>query len=148
MQMASQIAEKRVHDAANSVRILCEDLELATQGWLRQWQHETITLSIAIAEKLLARQIESDPTILIEWIEDSVRMVQSQRHVQLRIHPEDAQRLSNALTDLIDDMKPSMEIQVTEDVSVGRFGVILQTADSTIDRSMQTQLKRLTEELL
>jgi len=37
---------------------------------------------------------------------------------------------------------------VTEDISVGRFGVILQTADSTIDRSMQTQLKRLTEELL
>ncbi|MFY7878248.1 MAG: FliH/SctL family protein [Pirellula sp.] len=148
MQMASQIAEKRVQDAANSVRILCEDLEVATQGWLRQWQHETITLSIAIAEKLLARQIESDPTILIEWIEDSVRMVQSQRHIQLRIHPEDAQRLSSALTDLVEDMKPSMEIQVTEDVSVGRFGVILQTADSTIDRSMQTQLKRLTEELL
>jgi flagellar biosynthesis/type III secretory pathway protein FliH len=75
-------------------------------------------------------------------------MVQSQRHIQLRIHPEDAQRLSNALTELVEDMKPSMEIQVTEDISVGRFGVILQTADSTIDRSMQTQLKRLTEELL
>lgn len=148
MQMASQIAEKRVQEAANSVRVLCENLETATQQWLRQWQHETITLSIAIAEKLLARQIESDPTILIEWIEDSVRMVQSQRQIQLKIHPEDAQRLSSALTDLVDEMKPSMEIQVTEDVSVGRFGVVLQTADSTIDRSMQTQLKRLTEELL
>jgi flagellar assembly protein FliH len=148
MQMANQIAEKRVQEAASSVHVLCEELELATQQWLRQWQHETITLAIAIAEKLLARQIESDPTVLIDWIEDSVRMVQSQRQIQLRIHPDDAQRLSSALTDLVEEMKPSIEIQVTEDVAVGRFGVILETADTTIDRSMQTQLKRLAEELL
>jgi flagellar biosynthesis/type III secretory pathway protein FliH len=147
MQMASQISERRIQEVAGSVRTLCEELESATQQWLRQWQHETITLAIAITEKLLARQIESDPTILIDWIEDSVRMVQGQRQLQLKIHPEDAQRLSGALNELVEDMKPSMEIQVTEDVSVGRFGVILQTADSTIDRSMQTQLKRLVEEL-
>jgi flagellar biosynthesis/type III secretory pathway protein FliH len=147
MQMAGQIAEKRVQEAAQSVRSLCEDLEAATQQWLRQWQHETITLAIAITEKLLARQIESDPTILLDWIEDSVRMVQGQRQLVLRIHPEDAQRLSGALTELVEDMKPSMEIQVSEDTAVGKFGVILQTADTTIDRSLQTQLKRLAEEL-
>jgi flagellar biosynthesis/type III secretory pathway protein FliH len=36
---------------------------------------------------------------------------------------------------------------VVEDVAVGKFGVILQTPDTTIDRSLQTQLKRLVEEL-
>ena len=147
MQMAGQIAEKRIQEAAGSVRTLCEDLENATQQWLRQWQHETITLAIAITEKLLCRQIESDPTVLIDWIEDAVRMVQGQRQILLRIHPDDAQRLSSALTELVEEMKPSMEIQVSEDVSIGRFGVILQTPDTTIDRSMQTQLKRLAEEL-
>jgi flagellar biosynthesis/type III secretory pathway protein FliH len=147
MQMAGQMAEERVQEAARSVRNLCGDLESATQQWLRQWQHETITLAIAITEKLLSRQIESDPTILIDWIEDSVRMIQGQRQITLRIHPEDAQRLSVALAELVEDMKPSMEIQVTEDTSVGRFGVVLQTPDTTIDRSMQTQLKRLVEEL-
>jgi flagellar assembly protein FliH len=146
-QMAAQIADKRVHEAATSVRILCTDLESATQQWLRQWQHETITLAIAIAEKLISRQIDSDPAILIEWIEDSVRMVQGQRQILLRIHPEDAQHLSIALSDLVEGMNPSMEIQVTEDVSVGKFGLVLQTPDTTIDRSLQTQLKRLAEEL-
>ena len=147
MQMASQIAEKRVQEAAQSVKSLCEDLETATQQWLRQWQHETITLAIGISEKILARQIESDPSILISWIEDSVRLIQGQRQIVLRIHPEDAQRLSSALSELIDDMKPSVEIQVVEDVAVGKFGVILQTPDTTIDRSLQMQLKRLVEEL-
>ena len=147
MQMAGQIAEKRVQEVAHNVKSLCEDLELASQQWLRQWQHETITLAIGIAEKLLSRQIESDPSILISWIEDSVRLIQGQRQILLRIHPEDAHRLSSALSEMIDDMKPSVEIQVVEDVAVGKFGVILQTSDTTIDRSLQTQLKRLTEEL-
>ena len=147
MQMASQIAEKRVQEVANNVKSLYEDLETATQQWLRQWQHETITFAIGIAEKLLARQIESDPSILISWIEDSVRLIQGQRQILLRIHPEDAQRLSAALSELVDGMKPSVEIQVVEDVAVGKFGVIVQTPDTTIDRSLQTQLKRLVEEL-
>lgn len=147
MQMASQIAEKRVQEVAINVKSLCVDLETATQQWLRQWQHETITFAIGIAEKLLARQIESDPSILISWIEDSVRLIQGQRQILLRIHPEDAQRLSSALSELVDDMKPAVEIQVVEDVAVGKFGVILQTPDTTIDRSLQTQLKRLVEEL-
>jgi len=147
MQMAGQIAEKRVQEAASSVKTLCEDLETATQQWLRQWQHETITLAIGISEKILSRQIESDPSILISWIEDSVRLIQGQRQILLRIHPEDAQRLSSALSELIEDMQPSVEIQVVEDVAVGKFGVILQTPDTTIDRSLQTQLKRLVEEL-
>ena len=147
MQMASQIAELRVTEAAKSVKTLCDDLEAATQQWLRQWQHETITLAIGISEKILARQIESDPSILISWIEDSVRMIQGQRQITIRIHPEDAQRLSTALPDLIDEMTPSVQLQVVEDVEVGKFGVILQTPDTTIDRSLQTQLKRLVEEL-
>ncbi|MEQ1827614.1 MAG: FliH/SctL family protein [Pirellula sp.] len=147
MQMAEQIAEKRVQEAAKSVRTLCENIEQATYEWLRQWQHETISLSIAISEKLVARQIESDPTILLDWIEESVRMVQGQRQIQLRIHPEDAQRLSSALNELVEDMSPSLNIQVTEDTSVGRFGIVLETPDTTIDRTLNTQLKRLQEEL-
>ena len=147
MQMAGQIAEKRIQEVAHNVKTLCEDLESATQQWLRQWQHETITLAIGIAEKILSRQIESDPSILISWIEDSVRLIQGQRQILLRIHPEDAQRLSTALSELVEDMKPSFEIQVAEDIAVGKFGVILQTPDTTIDRSLQTQLKRLVEEL-
>jgi flagellar biosynthesis/type III secretory pathway protein FliH len=146
-QKANQIADQQIQLASRSVAALCEDLEAATQQWLRQWQHETITLAIAITEKLVSRQVETDPSILLDWIEDSVRMVQGQRQILVRIHPEDAQRLSSALAEMVEEMKPSSEIQVSEDVSVGRCGVILQTPTTVIDRTMQTQLKRLVDEL-
>lgn len=146
-QMAGQVAEQRIQEAGRTVRALCEDLQEATQVWLRQWQHETVSLAIGIAEKLLVRQIESDPSILLSWIEDSVRLIQGQRHILLKIHSEDAIRLSNALPELLEDMKPSIEIQVVEDNSIGKCGILLETSDTTIDRTLQTQLKRLQEEL-
>jgi flagellar assembly protein FliH len=146
-QMAEQLASERAKQTMETVEHFCAELESATEKWLRQWQHETIGLSIAIAEKLLVRQIESDPTILLDWIHDSVRLVAGQRSITLRMHPEDAERLSDSLTQLINSAGPNTQIQIAEDVGVGRFGVILQTDDTTIDRTIRTQLRRLMEEL-
>ncbi|MCU0711122.1 MAG: FliH/SctL family protein [Pirellula sp.] len=146
-QKAQEIAAETLRQTSESVQRFCSELESATSQWLRQWQHETITLAIAIAEKILVRQMESDPTILLDWIQDSVRMVSGQRNLTLRLHPDDAARLSEPLTQIMESSGPGVQLQVAEDVAVGRFGVILQTEDTTIDRTMKTQLRRLMEEL-
>lgn len=146
-QKAQEIAADTLRQTTDSVQHFCEELEAATAQWLRQWQHETITLAIAIAEKILVRQMETDASILLDWIQDSVRMVSGQRNITLRLHPDDAERLSDTLNQMIDACGPNGQIKVAEDVEVGRFGVILQTDDTTIDRTMKTQLRRLMEEL-
>lgn len=146
-QLATQIANERVQNTVQSVERFCSELETATEQWLRQWQHETIAISIAIAEKLLVRQIECDPTILLDWIHDSVRLVAGQRNLTLRIHPDDAELLSQSIAEILNNSGPNVQIQVSEDVAVGRFGIILQTEDTTIDRTIRTQLRRLMEEL-
>lgn len=146
-QLASQISNDQIQQTTHSVNRFCLELENATEQWLRQWQHETIALAIAIAEKLLVRQVESDPTILLDWIQDSVRLVAGQKNITIRIHPEDAQRLSEPLSEFINSTSPNAQIQVAEDVAVGQFGVILQTEETTIDRTIRTQLRRLMDEL-
>ncbi len=145
--IAQQIADERMGQTTQSIGLFCKQLEDATEQWLRQWQHETISLSIAIAEKLMARQMEADPSILLDWIHDSVRLVAGQRNITIRIHPTDAERISDGLSFLVNSSGPNTVVQVSEEVEVGRFGVILQTADTTIDRTMRTQLRRLTDEL-
>ena len=55
--------------------------------------------------------------------------------------------LSSALPDLLEQVSPGIEIQVIDDASVGRCGVIIQPADTTIDRTIKSQLKRLEQEL-
>ncbi len=146
-QMANQIATNQIENASQAIQRICGDLETATQLWLRQWQHETVSLAIGIAEKLLVRQMESDPTILLNWIEDSIRLVQNTRRATLRLHPDDTVLLANILPELLEQTSISMEIEVVEDGSVVSCGVISQTPDTTIDRSLAPQLTRLEQEL-
>jgi len=55
--------------------------------------------------------------------------------------------LANTLSEMLENALPNTEIQVVDDASVERFGAIIQTADTTIDRSLSVQMKRLEQEL-
>lgn len=146
-QQAEQIAEERITQVLSRVDTLCEGLEQATEEWLRNWQHETVSLAIKIAEKLLVRQIESDPTILLTWIEDMVKLVQGQRRMVIKLSSHDAMQLSGALSELIERLSPGVEFQVIEDASFSSGSVVLETPETTLDRSLKTQLERLQQEL-
>jgi flagellar assembly protein FliH len=146
-QIAMQVAADKMQHATQSIQQICIDLEEATQQWLREWQHETIAIAIGVAEKLVARHVETDPSILLKWIDDTVRMVHSQKKIVIRLHADDAVILSNALSEMLENSLPNTEIQVVDDASVGRYGAIIQSADTTIDRSLAVQMKRLEQEL-
>lgn len=144
---AEELANERIQEATNTIHRVCEQLEHATHTWLHEWQHETVAIAISIAEKVMARQMEMDPTILLHWIAEGVQSIQSQSRITVRLHPQEAMHLSDALPQLLERTAPGIELQILDDPSVGRYGVILQSAEATIDRSMAVQLKRLEQEL-
>lgn len=145
--MADNIANQRISAATQNIQTLGDQLEQATHQWLRQWQHETIPLAIAIAERLVRRQIDADPSILLQWLQDSVRLVQGSHQISLRIHPSDIEILGQSLESTLEQLRTQVAIILVPDESVQPRGLILQTSESTIDQQMQTQLDRLKEEL-
>ncbi len=144
---ASQIAQEQISNALKNVESLTKQLEEATQQWLRQWQHETVPLAIAIAEKLVARQIDSDPEILMNWIANSVHTIQSARKIQLRMNPVDASHMKTSLDSLLLEMQRTVSIELIEDEKIQPRGIVLETVDGRIDMQLATQLARLAEEL-
>ena len=146
-QRADTLVSEQMTDVVARVDAICSALENATQQWLRQWQHETVSLAIKIAEKLLVRQIESDPTILLQWIEEMVGLVQSQKQLTIRLSSADALKLSDALPALIQRLSPGVDFQIVDDPSMEECSVVLETPETTLDRSLKTQLERLHQEL-
>ncbi|MFM8573138.1 MAG: FliH/SctL family protein [Pirellula sp.] len=146
-QQADALVAQQMTNIAERVDSICRALQDATQQWLREWQHETVSLAVKIAEKLLVRQIESDPTILLQWIEEMVRLVQNHRHLTIRLSSSDAMKLSDALPALIERLSPGIEFQIVDDPSLEDCSVVVQTPETTLDRSLKTQLERLEQEL-
>jgi flagellar biosynthesis/type III secretory pathway protein FliH len=146
-KLANQLATERVKQATVQLHGLAEELEQASHQWLRQWQHEMVPLAIAMAERLVHRQIELDPSIMLDWLQESVRMIQSQQKVELRVHPQDAEILGASLTDFIEQQKHRVSIELVLDEAIARRGLKLRTAEMNIDQQIQSQLDRLEQEL-
>lgn len=146
--LASQLANQRVNSATKNISKLADELEEATQQWLRQWQHETIPLAVSIAERLVRRQLEIEPSILLQWLQDSVRLVQDSQKVQLRMHPSDIDILGSSLTEFLEKFKSRTDIELIPDESIAKHGLTLRSAEMFIDQQLKTQLDRLREELL
>jgi flagellar assembly protein FliH len=145
--LATELAADQIATAMLGIEQLGKSLEEATRQWLRQWQHETIPLAIEIAEKLICRQIETEPDILMQWISQSVRLVQNARKIQIRMHPRDVVLLQPALNELVKQLSHSTTIEIVEDGTIERTGAIIATPDGHIDVQLKTQLRRLSEEL-
>ena len=146
-QRAESLVNEKLTDVVARVDSICTALESATQQWLREWQHETVSLAIKIAEKLLVRQIEADPTILLQWIEEMVRLVQGQRQLTIKLSSADALKLSDALPALIERLSPGVDFQIVDAPTMEACSVVLQTPETTLDRMLRTQLERLQQEL-
>ena len=142
------VGSQRISSATKSVAKLADELEEATQQWLRQWQHETIPLAVSIAERLVRRQLEIDPAILLQWLQDSVRLVQGNQKVQLRMNPTDIEILGTSLTQLLDELKSRTEIELIPDATIAKHGLTLRSSEMFIEQQLKTQLDRLREELL
>lgn len=141
---AQQLADQRIKDAVAAVEQLGRQLDETAGGWLRQWQHETIPLAIAIAERLVRRQVDLEPEVLLGWISESIAMIRTASPVTVRLHPADHSRLQPHLPKL---QSAGREVVFAADPAVPPAGVIAESDDCSIDASLATQLERLVEEM-
>lgn len=146
-KQASNIATEKINASFKSLEQLSDQLEQTTEQWLRQWQHETIPLAIVIAERLVRRQIDIDPTILLQWITDAISMARAEQNLQIRIHPADRQVLGTHLDEFVSRIGQKKHVAVVEDATIESPGIVIRSDDLEIDAQLKSQLDRLSEEM-
>ncbi len=134
-------------DMAAQLLAFHQSFENAASDWLRQWQNETVLLAIAIAEKLVRRQIQFDSDILVEWIQRAVELVQQHRRLIIQIHPETLTWIKAPLERFIEQVGETSHIEIAPCDTIEKIGAIVTTEDASIDVQLRTQLLRLEEEL-
>jgi flagellar assembly protein FliH len=146
-QLANKLLSEKLTGATNHLKQLGQQLETANQQWLSQWQRSTIELATLIAEKIIHRQTEQDPGILLEWLGQAMRLAQSGRKVIIRIHPESRLRLGDSLEKSLTAFQSGCDFEIRDDDSIQREGIVVDTPDGQIDVQLKTQLSRLESEL-
>jgi flagellar assembly protein FliH len=98
---------------------------------------DLVRLAIAIARRILNRELSTDPQAIAALVEAGLRKLKSQEAVRIRVHPEHKAALEAALA------AAGARLEITGDPALARGDAILETARGDLDASVDTQLAEI-----
>jgi flagellar biosynthesis/type III secretory pathway protein FliH len=110
---------------------------------------QLVRLALAIAEKIVGREVAEDPTIVASVLERARAELPQARHVRIWLHPRDHQFLQEAQPDLVwVGEKGGRKVEVLSSEEVDRGGCRVETEMGVVDATIPVQLQEIRRQLL
>jgi flagellar assembly protein FliH len=105
----------------------------------REAEEDMVKLAIAIARRVLRRELATDPEAILGLVKAALSRVEARDILRVRIHPEDARTLQACLGELgLPD-----RVELAPDRNLERGAVIVETSRGELDASIETQLQEI-----
>jgi flagellar assembly protein FliH len=114
-----------------------EQLALHRSKIHREAEPELVRLSLAIARRILRRELSVDPDALLGLIKAGLEKIESAEAHRVRVHPEHAPALKRQLEGA------ARPIAVAADPSLAPGAVIFETSRGALDAGLETQLAEI-----
>jgi flagellar biosynthesis/type III secretory pathway protein FliH len=114
-------------------------------------RRDVIVLAIAIASRITSRlrSMEHEMTAAaIESCEDALNVVADATEVVIRVHPDDAAALDQLTDHLASLLRSSGHLRLAVDASLARGDVVVETAETTIDATINGRIQTIADELV
>jgi type III secretion protein L len=115
---------------------------------LRQGQPQMLELALKIAEKIIGRDLERDPRLLVDICANAIENVRNAKQMVVRVNPKAAAVLRERKAELLQAIGRSVDLAIKEDGDVEALGCVIQTEFGTIDAQLMTQMQMLQNLLL
>ncbi|WP_224250258.1 FliH/SctL family protein [Hyalangium gracile] len=111
-------------------------------------ERDIIALAMKIAEKVIGRDVERQPELMIDMCATAIEQIRNARAMVLRVHPKTAQVLRARKPELMELIGRAVDLAIREDPEVSSVGCIVQTEFGTVDAQLPTQFEMLQNVLL
>jgi flagellar assembly protein FliH len=105
----------------------------------REAEHDVVQLSLAIARRVLRRELSIDPDALAGLVRTALERVELRETQAVRVHPSGAPHI----TALLERIGGPTRIQVSPDASLEPGALILETQRGQLDASIHVQLEEI-----
>ena len=111
--------------------------------YYRKIEHDAVQLSLSIARRILHREAETDPLLLMGVVRVALDQLESATVVQLAVHPERAAQWQSHFSQISVGKLP----EVTEDPALALDECELRTSAGTARFGVEIQLKEIEQGL-
>ena len=147
-EIAAQKTAEQLRTSLPALQASVDALKVERDRWLATWETGAIRLSVAIAEKILHSEISHQPDRVGKLVAEALQLVAGNPHVKIRMHPADMQVLRDVNHEVVQRLAALGEAAVTADEHMSRGGCLIETKHGIVDARLETQLARITDELL
>jgi flagellar assembly protein FliH len=120
-----------------------QELTALRAEMLQRTERQVVQLAMAIAEKMIHREISLDRSILVGMARAALDRLSEQGAATIRLHPDDFAAVKPA-----DGSWESSHVQVVADPLVARGGCLVQSDFGFMDVDVASQFRELTRVLL
>lgn len=113
------------------------------KNFLRHAEKHVVTLAIAVAKRILGREVETDKEIIVFSVREALKQVADKARIIIKVNPEDLENilLHRKALQKMDRNFPELEFEADEKISRG--GCIIQTRTGVIDGRLTSQLEEI-----
>ncbi|MFO0916890.1 MAG: FliH/SctL family protein [Planctomycetaceae bacterium] len=149
---AARLAEQKIQEQLQStvpaVAAIAQMLRQERDQWLNRWEESAFQLAIAIAEKLVHRELSIRPDGARTMISEALRLAAGHPQLRIFLNPNDLNRLGERAEDVVKSLTACGDAVLVPDVAISSGGCRIETQHGEIDARLETMLTRITEEFL
>jgi len=107
---------------------------------------DILEISVDIARKIVKKEIEQNPQILLETILDVLKTIsKDETKVSIKVNPAQLNLTKESIPDIISSTGIDAKINVYADATIEVGGCIVQTNNGIVDATINTQLEIIKE---
>jgi type III secretion protein L len=110
---------------------------------LKACEQDAVNLACLVAEKIIGRDLQRDPSLVLEICATAIESVRSAKSMVLRVNPRDGAQLREKRPTLIEMIGRTVDLAIRDDSDVEPGGCIIQTEFGTVDAQLKTQFEML-----
>jgi flagellar assembly protein FliH len=111
------------------------------------WERSAMKVATAIAERIIRKEIASDPQITLDTIAEALRLATGTTEITLHINPTDHENLGSQITRLAETLCQLAPSEVVANAEISPGGCRVVTKFGEIDQQIEAQLQRIEEDL-
>ncbi len=146
-QAAEAAIETKWQQLLPALREAINDLQLLKSTWLQEWERNAVQLAVAIAERIVRREIEHQPEISLQWVREGLELAAGSHRVKLQLNPADCETLSDRHQEIAQEFENLAPTDIVAHDEIKPGGCRIVTEYGQIDQQLETQLARIQEEL-
>lgn len=136
---ANQRAMQKLEPVISALNGMLQELAGMRKSYRAEAEHDTVKLAIAIARRVLHRELSTDPDAILGIVMAAFQKLNARETHRLRVSPSDAAAIQENRSRL--QLPPGLEIAT--DASLTPGSVLFETSRGELDASIGTQLAEI-----